>query len=196
MTELEPKQQRGRATQEVGKPPAHTRTEAGLGWGPRGCCPDAPSPHHSQGFAGETGAQPLGQPHSQEAGMGRRDGGKGRGSPPAWKSQAGGCPGDLLEGFHWLLEALAASQVLILGYFQPLAIPLCCVCRSSSSYPDPCIVTLPLAHAPALRYPSLPHSLPPSTSQKILWDSRDCQRCKKILTHNHALGDAHLPTGP
>lgn len=92
-------------------------------------------------------------------------GGKGRGSPPAWESLAGGCPGDLLEGFHWLLEALAASQLLILGYFQPLAIPLCCVCRSFSSYPDPCIVTLPLALVSSSR--TLTLTLPPTPSLSL-----------------------------
>lgn len=70
--------------------------------------------------------------------------------------------------------------------------PLLCLSFLLSS-PDPCIVTLPLPHAPAL---SLSLSLPPSldhTMNTIFSQThRDSQGCRRILTHSHALGDAHL----
>lgn len=54
LTELEPKQQRGRATQEVGKPPAHTRLgRAGLGVaGGRGAAANPPPPITSRASLG------------------------------------------------------------------------------------------------------------------------------------------------
>lgn len=127
--------------------------------------------------------------------MGRRGGGKGRGSPEAWEPRAGGYPGDLLEGFHWPLEALAASQVSILGYFQPLIIPLCCVCPSSSSYPDPMHCHSPSCSCSRSLALSLSPPLPPSlfltTNRRFSGTHGDSQR-RRILIHNHALGDGHL----
>lgn len=127
--------------------------------------------------------------------MGRRGGGKGRGSPQAWEPRAGGYPGDLLEGFHWPLEALAASQVSILGHFQPLISPLCCVCPSSSSFPDPmhchspsCSCSRSLALSPT---PSLPL---PHHEQKILWYSRGQPETQD--SHTQPCTGGWSPTGP
>lgn len=87
---------------------------------------------------------PLSQPIPKRQGQA---GGKGEQEGAAHKPGnhgLGAALGTCCKGFFWLLEALAAGQVLILGYFQLLSLPLCCVCCSSSSYLDPCIVTLPL----------------------------------------------------
>lgn len=70
----------------------------------------------------------------RSAGLGQ---GVSRGSPQPRKP-----PRDLLSGFSGS-RGLAAGQVLILVYFQPFPSPLCCVCGSSSGYPDRvgCLVT-------------------------------------------------------
>lgn len=96
---------------------------------------------------------PLGPTHSPEAGEKERE--REGAAPKPGNHGQGAALGTCCKGFFWLLEALAASQVLILGYFQPLSIPLCCVCPSSSCYPDPCIVT-PLCSCSLLSHP-LPH---------------------------------------
>lgn len=100
--------------------------------------------------------------------------------------------GTCCKDFFWLLEALAAGQVLILGYFQPLSIPLCCVCPSSCTYPAPCIVTLPLM-PPSLDL-LLSRSRPPSLYLAVNtlfpqthWD--------KGFSHTPCTGGCS-PTGP
>lgn len=117
---------------------------------------------------------PLGPTHSPEAGEKERE--REGAAPKPGNHGQGAALGTCCKGFFWLLEALAASQVLILGYFQPLSIPLCCVCPSSSCYPDPCIVT-PLCSC------SLPLPSSSSPSTQYFLQLIETARGHRILTH-------------
>lgn len=112
----------------------------GLDWGLSEELLKCPLPLTLRATLGKFVLVPLGPTRSLEAGGKERE--KGRGGPRAGGITGKGLPWGTAVRVSSSSEALAASQVLILGYFQPLSIPLCCVCPSSSCYPDPCIVTL------------------------------------------------------
>lgn len=134
---------------------------------------------------------PLGQPIPKRQGQA---GGKGEQEGAAHKPGnhgLGAALGTFCKGFFWLLEALAAGQVLILGYFQLLSLPLCCVCRSSSSYLEPCIVTLPLLL-------QISHSLPLSFSLPLPHHEHNILQLTGMKKGSHTLPYTaeYLPTGP
>jgi hypothetical protein len=118
----------GKTSQEVEKTSVHIRSRlARVEWE---SCPDAPSPITSRAFLKKLVPSPsvrlipngLGQTRGKE----RK---KGAAHKPG-NHKPGATLGTCFKGFFWLLEALAASQVLILHYLQLLSSPLCCVCCS------------------------------------------------------------------